>query len=112
MENMMHDTQPIPGSVSATVEVAESELILFICKAFSGEIVRAVVRSEMTVVQAIPEIADQIGYSTPDWEKIGLYNMTRDFEYDPEQSFAQTRTVSGDLVIMADGAGCHKKEDM
>ena len=110
--NTMQDIQYTPEAAPTVVETDETQLILFICKAFSGEIVRAVVRSEMTVVQAIPEIADQIGYSSPDWEKIGLYNMTRDFEYDPEQSFAQTRTVSGDLVIMADGAGCHKKEDM
>lgn len=88
--------------------IESATLILMVCKAFSGEIVRAVVRADQTVEQAIPEIADQIGYSTPDWEKIGLYNLTRDFEYEPDQMLSRTRTQSGDLVIMADGAGCHK----
>lgn len=88
--------------------IESASLILMVCKAFSGEIVRAVVRADQTVEQAIPEIADQIGYSTPDWEKIGLYNLTRDFEYEPDQMLSETRTQSGDLVIMADGAGCHK----
>lgn len=83
-------------------------LVLMVCKAFTGEIVRAVVRADQRIEQAIPEIADQIGYFTPDWEKIGLYNLTRDFEYDLDQVLSETRTQSGDLVIMADGAGCHK----
>ncbi len=97
--------------LTANAENTSETFVLFVCKAFTGEIVRATVQSEMPVVAAIPHIADQIGYSTPDWEKIGLYNMTHDFEYDLEKSFAQTRTSNGDLVIMADGAGCHKKED-
>lgn len=86
------------------------EIVLLVCKAFSGEIVRASVRSDRTIDQLIPEIADQIGYFSPNWEKIGLYNLTRDFEYSPDQVLAETRTRSGDLVIMADGAGCHKTE--
>ena len=108
---MMNSTNVASGHVPLISEDESELLILFICKAFSGEIVRARVRPEMTIEEAIPEIADQIGYSSPDWEKIGMYNLTHDFEYDPLKSFAETRTMSGDLVIMADGAACHKKED-
>lgn len=95
-------------SAAAPGEREANRITLMVCKAFTGEIVRAFVDADQTVEQAIPDIADQIGYFTPDWEKIGLYNLTRDFEYDPDQVISETRTQSGDLVIMADGAGCHK----
>ena len=85
------------------------EFELYICKGFSGEIVRAFVSSELTLEEAIPTIADQIGYFSPDWEKIGLYNLTHDFEYKSGERFSDTRTEHGDLIMMADGAACHKK---
>lgn len=89
---------------------AESGTIhLMICKGFSGEIVRAEVSPYDTVTQALPVIADQIGYYSPDWEKIGLYNLTRDFEYGMEERFIDAGTRPGDLLIMADGQGCHKE---
>lgn len=94
------------GTGLITEEVAE--LTLFVCKGFSGEISRVTLNPDQFVLQAIPDIADQIGYYSHDWEKIGLYNLTRDFEYDLYESFAQTRTESGDMVVMADGAACHK----
>lgn len=96
------------GSPAWTAADENSHLVLFICKSFTGEIVRVSVRADRSPVEAIPDIADQIEYSTPDWEKIGMYNLTRDFEYDLDVPFSDTRTQSGDLVIMADGAGCHK----
>lgn len=81
---------------------------VLVCKAFSGEIVRAVIAVDDTVERALPLIADQIGYSSPDYEKIGLYNMTRDFEYLMTDRFSDRGTLAGDLLFMADGAGCHK----
>ncbi len=86
----------------------EQEITLLVCKAFTGQIVRARVSLYDTVDQAIPVIADQIEYNSPDWEKIGLYNLTRDFEYDMNRRFIDQGTEDGDLVIMADGAACHK----
>ncbi len=85
-----------------------AEIDLFVAKAFSGEICRVRIDVTMTVDQAIPVIADAIGYVSWDWEKIGLYNLSRDFEYEAHARFEATRTASGDLVIMADGAACHK----
>lgn len=82
---------------------------VFVCKGFSGEIVRASVAPEEVVGVALPSIADQIGYYTADYDKIGLYNMTRDFEYLMTDSFADRRTQSGDLLFMADGQACHKE---
>lgn len=84
------------------------EFVIYVCNGFSGVISRAVIRPELSILELIPEIADQIGYSSPDWEKIGLYNLTRDFEYDIDDIMLSTATVHGDLIIMADGAGCHK----
>lgn len=84
------------------------EFVIYVCNGFSGVISRAVIRPELSILELIPEIADQIGYSSPDWEKIGLYNLTRDFEYDIDDIMQSTATVHGDLIIMADGAGCHK----
>ena len=90
-------------------EIPETEEIaLFICKGFSGEICRVSLNPTLMLEEAIPVIADTISYYSPDWEKIGLYNLTRDFEYQSGMRFSETRTVSGDLVMMADGAACHK----
>lgn len=87
---------------------AMQELVLMVCKGFTGEIVRAVVTAGDTVVRALPLIADQIGYDSPDWENIGLYNLTQDFEYQFTDRFSECGTRSGDLVVMADGQACHK----
>lgn len=84
------------------------EMVLYVCKGFSGEISRVVVDRSRSIEETIPDIADQIGYFTTDWEKIGMYNLTRDFEYDLSERFTATRTESGDMVVMADGAACHK----
>ncbi len=86
---------------TATIEV-------FVCKGFSGEIVRATIAVDDTVERALPLIADQIHYYSPDYEKIGLYNMTRDFEYLATDRFIDRGTREGDLLFMADGAACHK----
>ncbi|MGE3802994.1 MAG: hypothetical protein AB7H80_18400 [Candidatus Kapaibacterium sp.] len=91
-------------------EIGTSELVLFICKGFSGEICRVALNPSLMLEEAIPMIADQIGYYSPDWEKIGLYNLTRDFEYESGVPFTETRSENGDLVMMADGAACHKEE--
>lgn len=101
-------THHIESEGSDVISERRAELTLFICKGFSGEITRVTLSPDQFVLQAIPDIADQIGYYSNDWEKIGLYNLTRDFEYDLYESFAGTRTESGDMVVMADGAACHK----
>ena len=88
--------------------IASQELALMVCKGFTGEIVRAVVTAGDTVVRALPLIADQIGYQSPDWENIGLYNLSQDFEYHFTDRFCDCGTRSGDLVVMADGQACHK----
>jgi hypothetical protein len=82
---------------------------ILVCKGFSGEIVRARINLNDMVEEALPLIADQISYYTPDYEKIGLYNMTADFEYTMQDRFCDRGTQQGDLLFMADGAGCHKE---
>ena len=86
-----------------------STIFLYFCKGFTGEIIRAQVSVFDTVEESLPLIADQLNYYSPDFEKIGLYNMTRDFEYLMHETFLETGTEDGDLVFMADGQACHKK---
>jgi ABC-type Zn2+ transport system substrate-binding protein/surface adhesin len=87
---------------------APATIQVMICKGFSGEIIRAEIFTHDIVSQAIPEIADQIHYYSPDFEKIGLYNLTQDFEYRMEERFCDHGTNPGDLIVMADGGACHK----
>lgn len=103
------DTGTIGSGHPASTKEEHGRIYLLVCKSFSGEIVRAEVSLGDTVEQALPAIADQIGYYSPDWEKIGLYNMTRDFEYTMDDRFIDSGTENGDLVFMADGTACHKE---
>ncbi len=89
-------------------ETVEGTIEVMVCKGFSGEIVRARITLDDTVECALPLIADQIQYYSPDYEKIGLYNMTWDFEYTMADRFGDRGTRSGDLLFMADGQACHK----
>ena len=82
---------------------------VMICKGFSGEIIRATIATHDVVAEALPEIADQIQYYSPDFEKIGLYNLTQDFEYRMAERFCDHGTHAGDLIVMADGGACHKE---
>lgn len=96
---MMEGNDPKMGT--ATIDV-------LVCKGFSGQIVRATIDPTETVQQALPRIADQIAFSSADWERIGLYNMTRDFEYRMDERFDDRGTMDGDLLLMADGAAAHR----
>jgi len=93
-----------PKDERAHAGTAQPHLIgVLVCKGFSGEIVRATINVDDVVEQALPLIADQIGYCSPDWERIGIYNMTRDFEYSMDERFVDRGTRDGDLLFMADG---------
>jgi hypothetical protein len=81
---------------------------IMVCKAFSGEIHSVVISPYDTITQALPQIADQIEYYSPDWERIGLYNLSQDFEYLADDRFIDRGTRDGDLVVIADGAAAHK----
>ncbi len=104
----MRDLEQVGGDIGTDETRGVEEMTLFVCKGFSGEISRVTVNSSLMIGQAMPDIADAIGYVSHDWEKIGMYNLTRDFEYDMRDQFFETRTESGDLIVMADGAACHK----
>jgi len=86
-----------------------STMYLMVCKGFTGQIYRVQVSAFDTVEESLPLIADQVDYHTSDFDKIGLYNMTRDFEYLMHETFIETGTREGDLLFMADGQACHKK---
>lgn len=101
----MNDTMTVNAG---TNETSTEEIAVMVCKGFSGEIVRATIRLDDSVQEALPSIADQIGFHSADWEKIGLYNMTQDFEYLMSDRFSERGTRPGDLLFMADGQACHK----
>lgn len=99
----------IQPELHTTAESRTQEIIeVMVCKGFSGEIVIARIALDDTVESALPLIADQIKYYSADYEKIGLYNMTGDFEYLMTDSFRARDTHVGDLLFMADGQACHK----
>lgn len=83
---------------------------VLVCKGFTGQIFRVQISAFDTVEESLPLLAEQVSYPFPDFDKIGLYNMTRDFEYHSHETFIETGTQEGDLLFMADGAACHKKE--
>jgi hypothetical protein len=58
----------------------------------------------------IPVIAASLGFYTSNEERVGMYNLTRDWEYLPHDSLLSRGTHSGDLIILADGGGCHKHD--
>jgi hypothetical protein len=81
---------------------------LMVLKGFTGEIHRVEIAAEDTVQQALPIIADAIGYYSPDWDRIGLYNLSQDFEYTADDRLIDRGTRAGDFVVIADGAACHR----
>jgi hypothetical protein len=105
MENISTGYDALPLT---RVPITGETIEVMVCKGFSGEIVRATIMVDDIVERALPLIADQIHYYSPDYEKIGLYNMTRDFEYRMTDRFGEKGTMQGDLLFMADGQACHK----
>lgn len=93
-----------PGEIAA----AGDPISIMICKAFSGEIYRIAISPYDTVNESLPIIADAIEYYSPDWERIGLYNLSQDFEYFSDDRFIDRGTRDGDLMVIADGAAAHK----
>lgn len=88
----------------------ELNMEVFVCKGYSGQIYRVNVNEHLPVNDVIPVIAASLGFYTSNEERVGMYNLTRDWEYLPQDSLLSRGTNSGDLIILADGGGCHKHE--
>ena len=88
----------------------ELSMEVFVCKGYSGQIYRVNVNEHLPVNDVIPVIAASLGFYTSNEERVGMYNLTRDWEYLPHDSLLSRGTHSGDLIILADGGGCHKHE--
>ncbi|MFN5310754.1 MAG: hypothetical protein ACK5C0_14990 [Candidatus Kapaibacterium sp.] len=82
---------------------------LFVCRGFSGQIVRMDCEDNLPIQHIIFAMADQLGINWQS-ERLGLYNLTQDVEYSPEDTLVGKATRSGDLVMLADGGSCHKKD--
>ncbi len=88
----------------------ELDMEVFVCKGYSGQIFRVNVNEHLPVNDVIPVIAASLGFYTSNEDRVGMYNLTRDWEYLPHDSLLSRGTHSGDLIILADGGGCHKHE--
>jgi hypothetical protein len=82
---------------------------IFVCRGYSGQIFRLNINENESLEQIIPVIAAGIGFYSSNEERIGLYNLTRDWEYFPRDTLASRGTKAGDLLILADGGACHKE---
>jgi hypothetical protein len=82
---------------------------IFICRGYSGQIYRMNVNEHLLLNDIIPIIAEGIGFYTANQDRIGMYNLTRDWEYMPQDSLISRGTQNGDLIILADGGSCHKE---
>lgn len=89
-------------------EYLDKVIYIMVCKGSTGEVVRAEISLSDTAQQGIYSIADQIDYQTQDPDKIGLFNMTKDYEYKMDERFFERKTEDGDLLFMIDGGACHK----
>lgn len=83
---------------------------IFVCKGYSGQIYRVNVNEHMIIEEIIPVISESLGFYSSNEDRIGMYNLTRDWEYFPQDTLLSRGTTAGDLIILADGGGCHKKE--
>jgi len=85
--------------MGSTVEV-------FIVRAFSGQIVRMPLPQDVPVSELLGEIAQRLELPYP-VQQLGLYNLTRDFEYIRTETLRQRGVGAGDLLLIAPGSsGC------
>lgn len=81
---------------------------LFICRGFSGQIVRVECEDNVPIQHVVAVMADQLGMNWQQ-ERLGLYNLTKDIEYAPTDTLGERQTQNGDLLMLADGGACHKE---
>lgn len=84
---------------------------IFLCRGFSGQIFRLNTSEHIPMHQLMPVMANAVGLYTRNEERLGVYNLTQDFGYGDNDTLATRNTRSGDLLIIADGGACHKRED-
>lgn len=59
---------------------------IFICRGYSGQIYRMNVNEHLLLNDIIPIIAEGIGFYTSNQDRIGMYNLSKDWEYLPQDS--------------------------
>lgn len=88
--------------------MAEPLIEVFVCRGFSGHIVRVCLPAQESVSRIVEMLVRQLDFPAPS-ETVGLYNLTQDFEYLPTDSLAHRRTQAGDLLLLASAAGCPRQ---
>ncbi|MBL0331423.1 MAG: hypothetical protein IPP08_09625 [Chlorobiota bacterium] len=96
------------NNINIELDIETDSISVMVCKGSTGQIIKAYINLSDYVQHGIYTIADQIGYDTDDAEKIGLFNMTKDFEYNMEEKFSDRNTSDSDLLFMINGGACHK----
>ena len=84
---------------------------VFLCRGFSGQIYRVNVDERLPMQTLTPVMANSIGLYTQHEDRLGVYNLTRDFGYGDSDTLTARGTQEGDLLIIADGGACHKRSD-
>ncbi len=82
---------------------------VFVCRGYSGQIFRLNAAPSLPIFQLLPVMANSIGLYSSHEERLGVYNLTQDFEYRDSDTLTDRGTCNGDLLILADGGVCHKK---
>ena len=83
---------------------------IFVCRGYSGQIFRLNVNEHLVLNDAIAVISKSIGFITSDPDTLGMYNLSKDWEYLPHDTLLSRGTDPGDLIIIANGGACHKKD--
>ncbi|GBD06841.1 hypothetical protein HRbin21_00646 [bacterium HR21] len=87
--------------------MAEPVIEVFLCRGFSGQIVRLALPAQIPLEQLLGELLQQLNLPL-DPEVVGVYNLTQDFEYLRTDTLAQRGTRPGDLVLVAPGGECRR----
>lgn len=82
---------------------------IFVCRGYSGQIFRLDAADIMPMTELLPVMANSIGLYSSHEERLGVYNLTQDFEYRDGDTLEGRGTREGDLLIVADGGVCHKR---
>lgn len=74
---------------------------LFVCRGYSGEIFRVSADEHLPIHSLTPILAKAVGFFSSDSQNMGIYNLTKDFEYTDSDTLNSRGTSSGDLLIIA-----------
>ncbi|MCS7176404.1 MAG: hypothetical protein NZ960_02075 [Candidatus Kapabacteria bacterium] len=88
--------------------MAAAVIEVFVCRAFSGQILRLQLPAQHPIQDFLGQLAEQLQLSA-DVDSLGLYNLTQNFEYLRTDTLADRGTRAGDLLLLAPGGTCNMR---